>query len=522
MNIKVGLIGKDLKGWKLFLDQEGIDYGEVDRPFTHSDFSTLIVSDDFTDGLASMIKSYVEDGGSLLCSGRTYNAIVGEHSTGRTYISFLSGLADPFFKGIGLVDIDSSGLLPARANCLKGGDGNFTTYAGDLGRGFVISLPFDAGPIALDRRSRRKSFYAKSGRLPHERVSVVSKGELRRLISKSVEILHHKRGLPYVHKWHYPSGSQTIFLLRIDTDYAKLSRIEELYSLIHSKKIPATWFLDLASQEENLPFLKNMEDQELGIHCYNHSVSEHYHKNWDDVQKARVIFRKNSIRVSGYAAPYGIWNPAIEQVIIDSGFEYSSEFSYDYDNLPSFPSLYLNYSAAIQVPVHPICIGSLRRQSFDEGKMADYFEQIIDRRIKNREPVALYHHPNDGHLQVLGKMLDRVKEPGILPMTLSAFAGWWLKRHRLSYSAAFSGEKIITRFGLEDSSVSLHLTRADGTEAFTGTLPEVRLADLKWEKVAHFAAEPSDVIRARRFNPWIIINRTEDKIHKYFHRRRIP
>ena len=53
--------------------------------------------------------------------------------------------------------------------------------------------------------------------------------------------------------------------------------------------------------------------------------------------KRKQLLRNSGFRMQGFAAPFGTWNDELGRAIVDCGFEYSSEFSYDYDNLPSLP-----------------------------------------------------------------------------------------------------------------------------------------------------------------------------------------
>jgi hypothetical protein len=132
-----------------------------------------------------------------------------------------------------------------------------------LYRGHIIALPFDPSELVVDARSEVRSFYSPAGRLPFETVSLVSKGTLRLLTSECLEILHHRRGLPYVHLWYYPYGAKSIFCFRVDTDEGSKEQITALRQLAQRNSIPMTWFLDVKSHISYLQLFAEMKDQEI-------------------------------------------------------------------------------------------------------------------------------------------------------------------------------------------------------------------------------------------------------------------
>ncbi len=102
----------------------------------------------------------------------------------------------------------------------------------------------------------------------------------------------------------------------------------------------------------------------------------------------------------------GMTNLAVQ--LVDCGFEYSSEFSYDYDNLPSVPRL-RHGEGTLQLPIHPICIGSLKRHSYSDKQMIQYFENVIQRKLASSEPIIFYHHPKDGYYDVLDWLFQEMR-----------------------------------------------------------------------------------------------------------------
>jgi len=516
MVLKIGILGENSAGWRLLLEQVGIPYKVVTNIPGTDELSVLIVPDSVNEN--NSVRDYLSNGGAIICSGRKYSQLSGT-KTAQTFIKYLLGEKDSKFSGIGMLDVGLVGNIPSHANILRTSYGQFTGYLGEYGGGNVIVLPFDAGEVVLDNRTTTKSFYSNHNRLPFEQVSWVSKGNLLKLVSRSLEILHHQRGLPFVHKWYFPKDSQTIFSWRIDTDYANKREIEHLYNLIKSYEVPATWFVDIKSQKEFLPMFKQMEGQEIGIHCYAHETYEDYERNIVNIRMAIESFANVGLRASGFAAPFGKWNSGISRTINECGFDYSSEFSYDYDNVPSFPIVVEKKSAAMQLPVHPISIGSLRRLGFEESMMIQYYHRLMETKLMNREPVILYHHPKNGNDAVVKSIFEFVKSHNMKTYRMIDYANWWKRRHQLKMELIFENPMLNINVSSMESDLWIRIVQPDGREIITEPQSMINFKELRWMKQPEQCPLPTDIYRIRKFNPWIPMIHLQDKISKIYFQR---
>jgi len=133
-----------------------------------------------------------------------------------------------------------------------------------------VVLPFDVQQAMTDLRVTSKAFYDRRDRLPSERVSLVSRGEIRHLLRSSLVWLHRARGLPYAHLWYYPGRAHSVATLRVDTDGAPREDVDVLYRIMHDAGVPGTWFLDVKAHEAWLPHFRTLAGQEIGLHCYEH------------------------------------------------------------------------------------------------------------------------------------------------------------------------------------------------------------------------------------------------------------
>jgi peptidoglycan/xylan/chitin deacetylase (PgdA/CDA1 family) len=383
---------------------------------------------------------------------------------------------------------------------------------GEYGGGIVAVFPFDAGGMMLDYRVSSKSFYAPHLRLPHEQVSRISRGQIRKLVSRALEVLHHRRGLPYVHVWYYPGEALNVFSLRIDTDAASEEEIDSLFNVADKYQIPFSWFVHVKAQEGFLDRFMAMEGHEIGVHCYEHIRYRNTEDAARDIRRAMDLLGRAGIDPHGFSAPYGVWNPAVAKAIDSFRFEYSSEFSYDYDNLPSYPTGDDRTSSTLQMPIHPVSIGTLRRQGFTQEEMRQYLVGCVGRKLSGRDPMIFYHHPRNHHEQALEEMIGVVKQNDIPIVRMLDYARWWKKRNDFSMNIDVLESMMHIQAQPPGDEVRLHVTRNDGSEGFVPLQDSVHLQNVDWRKKPDPSPLPEDIHRIRKLNPWIFINRCEDYV----------
>ncbi len=509
----IGLLGKNIAGWEILLQQEGVPYSIAPVELSGSAFSVIIVADDADASHDSEIISYLRSGGSLLCSAVVFGRITGE-KVKNEYVKYLLPETDSPFSGIWLIDIEKKCTMLKGSNYLRTQNGTPALFLSEYSGGHVAVLPSDCGTLINDVRCTSKSFMSERSRFPHEVVSTVSKGNVRRLFVRCLELLHHRRGFPYIHSWYYPQDEGSPFVLRIDTDYASSEEVEKLYRLLCESGVNATWFVDVKSQLDELNIFKKMTDHEISLHCYEHKPYVNYPQVNENIRRALGYMREHGLLPPGYASPYGKWNYNIARAIIDNGFEYSSEFSYDYDNLPSAPWLGSGLSPVLQIPIHPVSIGTLRRQGYDGHSMKDYYRMVIDRHIAERTPVILYHHPKDGNEEVLKFVFSLVRKRNMEIRTMIDIARWWKRRAQLQFDATLDGDSLTIKGIGQYEDSRLRITRTDGAEAYTPTENYIDLNKLLLRRPPVTEVVPDNIPRIRKFNPWIVVNRLEDAVRR--------
>ncbi len=237
-------------------------------------------------------------------------------------------------------------------------------------------------------------------------------------------------------------------------------------------------------------------------------------QNESNIRQALSVLNGAGIKPEGFVAPFGAWNEGLGKAIHNCRFVYSSEFAYDYDNLPSYPLIGSELSKVLQAPIHPIGIGSLRRQGYSDEQMKRYFDFVTGMKLGVRDPLIYYHHPKDGHHEVLKHLFEIVRTPRVTPMFLGEYANWWKRRLQVKPQIELSGSLLRISANKGPESSWLRISKPDGTEAFSPVRHELDMGKLSWELRPLPFALPPNFVRARNFNYRIPFTRTVDVISR--------
>jgi hypothetical protein len=497
MNLKIGILGGHA-GWHILLEQIGVPHALITDSLLPDEFSAVVVSDTVDDRESEMLRQYLALGGAVLCSVKVY-ARIRQITAQIGNIDYIYPGQNSVFHSLGIVDIYGRCELAWNANELKTNHGSYSAHVGIRADDLVIALPFDPAALVMDYHTAMKSFYSPERRLPFETVSRVSNGEIRMLVLQCLELLHHRRGLPFVHLWNFPHGARSVFCLRIDTDNGTEEQLKDLSLVVQRQEISATWFIDVKNHAQSIKSYTEKHEQELGVHCFHHETYPDYERNVQNIRKAQELLRSAGVRFQGFAAPFGIWNNELGRAIADCGFEYSSEFSYDYDNLPSRPQLH-GGEGVLQMPIHPICVGNLKRHSYTSDQMIRYFASVIERKIAVREPIIFYHHPRDMHRDVLEWLFQEIRYEKVPAKTMGDYASWWKMRTASIPEVQYANGKVHLNGVRFDKSVFLRLACQNGTEAIIPASEQIVLETVRWEQKSAAWTMPDDYLRTRRFN----------------------
>lgn len=489
--IAAGIISPS-PGWELLLEQIGIDWFTVTdlRTITPELCSLVICNRDADDHEMQALRSYAASGGAVLFTfaAGAILSTVGK----RSMIGSLPPAEYPDHWFTEVLDLYSPAWLF---------DGGRLIKSGIVGKGSIGYCGADIERILTEDASARRGFIAERDRLPHERVARRCKAPIRQLVMSHMEYLHHQRKLPFVHKWFYPREKQSLFTFRIDSDKGTQAEVDEIAVLSERFNVPTTWFLDVKSHETWLQHFRSFVHQEIGVHCYDHSISRSPVLNKENFERALHLLQKNGLHPVGIAAPTGAWNVNVGTAIRDLGFLYSSEFSYDYDNLPSFPRLNGLRSPVVQLPVHPTCIGTMRRERMSHEEMVRYFTAVVDRKLALREPVCLYHHPGHRSNDVFEEVFQYIRDKNSVMMPYKEYAAWWNRRDVCTVHTEYAHEHLQIRSSSAADDTFLRISIAGGKEAFTAPVSTVDIRSLPFRTIPAHPALVKDIMRTRAWRP---------------------
>ena len=498
MKLTAGILRRE-PGWELLLQQIGLEWKTVSasEDFRPDELGAIIVNASPTSLQEKGLLEYVEAGGAALATYGAAHSFV--HTRMKTaHFTTLAPYSFDKFSPCTMMDIYSPGIRETRTSDTH----HHFPEIYQLGKGILVSVPFDVNALILDTRSKRKNFYAGKTRLPSEVTSAVSKGALRRFITEILQYCYSYRGIPFVHKWYYPNARHSVFTFRVDSDQGTLKDIDDLHGLCDRYSIKTMWFVDTKSHEQWLSRFKNFGKQEVGIHCYEHLSYSTDELNFQNFSRAQSLLNQCGITAQGAAAPYGTWNLSVAAVFEQLGMQFSSEFSLDYDDLPFFPFLNDRFSPVLQMPIHPICVGSMLRSGYSSAEMKEYFRQLIDLKILLREPLCLYHHPTHHHLEIFEDVFQYVRLKHVENLSYSEYAEWWKKRNAIDLKFEYHRKENSVTATASDSTSNVYwrIVLPDGKEAITNSGGLIPINSLHLQSPAPKPPVPADIARIRRFD----------------------
>lgn len=296
------------------------------------------------------------------------------------------------------------------------------------GQGFIGYWGIDLDRQLLNTQNARKYFYHPHGKHPNEVVSRISKANIIRLLHYNIKQLFLAAGLPFVHLSYQPDACAGNFLYRIDSDDGSRDQVDKYYRIANDNGIRISWFLHVEAHQSWLSDFRKFERQEIAVHCYRHYNYPKLEDNFQNVQIARDLLQQANLATAGYAAPYGTWHDKLQQMIERQHFEYSSEFALDYDNLPFFPHWHKGLAQTLQIPIHPVCIGSFRRTTASDQEIIDYFRFASNRLRSWHQPVIFYDHLLHDKHHIVRRIFENAIDDGLKPITFAEYGRWWRKR----------------------------------------------------------------------------------------------
>lgn len=499
--LKIGLL-EQAPGWVLLLKQLGCSFEVVSDWNTLSPdrYSIIICNSRLNSHKAEQIENYLKKGGAVLDGGCFLEFVdPGKLSTKKVHY-LIPEEDDPLFKDIWLIDVVGTIKTHTAAQHISK-----TVLLDSFSGGFIGFIGVNINLLMTDTRKGRKQFYCPSGKFPNEIVSLVSKSEIRKVVEIILKWLHFQRKIPYLHWWYFPDASKNIFALRIDSDFGSKEQVNTWYHVARKHQIKMTWFLHTEAHKGWLPYFNNLADQEFAIHGNKHHIYNSYNENYENIESSIRCLEDANIPYKGFAAPFGNWNDEIAKAVEEKNLEYSSEFALDYDNFPFLPWLDNQFGRTLQIPIHPICIGSFRRTQNDASEIKAYYRFIIEKKIQQFEPLIFYDHLLHQNLDVLKDIFSAINELGIENLTFGEYSGWWNHRLRSDYQAFFKGNKLHIEKAVDHKSVHVCLWKSFKNFALLSKNGWYNINQINWQNAPKAKVQrPEDISTIRRFNPKLI------------------
>jgi hypothetical protein len=517
MRLGIGLLGRSL-AWEELLLQEGVSWG-YDGPDTSwaEPWSILLVSRRPSPLEWEFVRERLRAGSALVSTAEFLaESDPGISGGNRVRLAYLVPGDHSPLEGVGLVDIESECEVPREANAMLTNDGGFAVSTGEFRGVPAVFLPFDPAAAYEDFRASERYFHAGTERLPTERVSRIGKGEVLHLLHAVFEYLHRVRNLPYVTLSNTPEGSSSVFCFRVDTDAGTREQIDQLEAIAREFSMGFSWFVDAGSHAGWISRFASMPGHEIGLHCLRHRIFLDAEKDRDNIRQGRAVLENARMQVRSLAAPFGFWSHDLATLMEEEGFSHSSEFSWAYDALPGHPVDGAHRFPTLQVPIHPVSIGSLRKAGFDENQMIEYFRGVVARKRVRGEPLMFYAHPTHEMWNVTRDLCSSALEENVRPMTMGAFAAWWEDRCRVRYEVrnTTGGLEIDVREGKDVQEIGLRVSFLSD-QAVTPLAARIPLTGLSWRLRQEFRL-PDDIRRTREFDLRGEIGRSFTRIQRRF------
>ncbi len=250
-------------------------------------------------------------------------------------------------------------------------------------------------------------------------------GALRRLFTELVFHAFRHLGLPMV-RLRYPFSGKPAFAFRVDADgYSRESTESVLRISKALGNAPFTWFIDVQGWGRNIGRVEDLvaRGQEVELHCYHHMTYRRESVNRANMRKGVRKLRRQGVRPKGVGSPYGFWFEGYQEAIRKLGFEYSSEFAFNTDDVPCFP--FNDSTYPLQVPVHAGNIGVFEKVPFSREETFTHLRGMVDKGIRDCGCAIFCDHPLgrvEKYERELTVLLEEIVQSGCRCVPISEYA----------------------------------------------------------------------------------------------------
>ena len=449
--IQIGLYaeGDAADGWIRVLRQDRLPWERVDGPT-----QPIILFDGV---LPAWCEDFIEDGGvAIVTAAPRHEALLGSSTTatltrfrppGRDIEAMLPCLAR-VFEGDGEGEVRLHENRKARGGRLA--DIHPAVLTRQHGRGWLVYTGLPLAAHLMAEGDSLRSFSSASALT--ERVASVDKADLADTMTAMIGTAFARLGLPLVRVARYPRAARSVFLFRVDVDGTFGSNCRAIADIAQAHGIAGSFYFNASLCRTNGGDLSRdwLAAHEIGNHADVHDLFDSVEENSANLAAGLDWIEQTlGVRPSGYVAPRGLWNRALDRAMAELGQVYSSDFGLAIDALPFFTS-----AGVLQIPVHPfsperftICEEDAGRGPPGSQAVLHHYLGALHRQVALRRPTHLYGHP-----EVLGRMaetvlptlFDAVARLDLPTMTVADFAAWWRKRDCSDVSLSIEDDGVLT------------------------------------------------------------------------------
>lgn len=278
-----------------------------------------------------------------------------------------------------------------------------------------------------------------------EEVAFRPKRPLRDALRAALHTAYAGLNIPMPVLSYYPSGYRSVFSFRVDADEYDAAQFSRFFQAAAPNARHISIFFCMASYDSQPDEIRRCREAgfDLHSHAYTHYTYRSIAQNLFNMRKAGEALKRAGIPQNGFCSPYGRWNPKLQKAIDETGFAFSSEFSYDYDGVPSYPVMDGQRSPTLQVPVHPVGLGVYMEAAgnYDAAEISAYFKKNFEAKLAAGEPLLFYDHPTTWlgvYPEVMHHFFNWADRADIWKASMSEWADWWGKRRYLNWDAALT------------------------------------------------------------------------------------
>ena len=297
-----------------------------------------------------------------------------------------------------------------------------------------------------------------------ERITSVDKHLLLRAMRELLIRSYGKRGLPYVYLHYYPGNYQSVFVFRVDIDGIYGDHLRRISDAAKKAGIRVTFYTNKSLCEPEAERLRDIDpSHDIGCHADVHNLFTTQEENFRNVHDCRAWMKDLGIDyTTGFVAPRGMWNFALNRALEKDGITYTSDFGYAVFGLPFYPYDHGTRMAVKQLPVDPfsteraVAKAEEEGTALPEGSVTDYFCRSVRRQAEAGLPVILYSHPQHFGLlaeETFPRLAEAVRALPLWHATMGELDAWWQKRDGADYAAFWEDSLTVTGDLPEDVSI---------------------------------------------------------------------